>query len=125
MSKAQVRALARRLGLTTWDKPAYACLSSRIPHGESISSAKLRQVDQAERALRDLGFRQFRVRHHDTVARIEVASEELARAFDPAIRPLLVERLKAAGYRFVSLDLEGYRSGRMHEGLASPTTSER
>jgi uncharacterized protein len=125
LSKAHVRALARRLGLTVWDKPAYACLSSRIPHGESISSAKLRQVDQAERVLKDLGFRQFRVRHHDTVARIEVASEELARALDPGIRPLLVERLKSAGYRFVSLDLEGYRSGRMHEGLTTPTTSPR
>jgi len=118
MTKAEVRALARRIGLPVWDKPAYACLSSRVPYGDDITPEKLERIDAAERAVRGLGFRQFRVRHHDAIARIEIAPEELDRAFEPAMREQLVSRLTALGYRFVALDLAGYRSGSMNAGLA-------
>jgi uncharacterized protein len=117
LTKAEIRELSRRAGLPTWDEPASACLSSRIPYHHDVTDEKLRTIERAEQALRDLGFRVFRVRHHDEVARIEIAREEMARALDPEIASSIVRQLKAAGYRYVSLDLQGYRTGSLNEGL--------
>lgn len=116
LTKAEIRALSQHFGLRTWDKPAYACLSSRFPYGTPITVEKLRQVAAAERALRELGFRGFRVRHHEEIARLEVQPEDLPRVVE--LREQIVERLRAAGYRFVTLDLEGYRSGSLNATLA-------
>lgn len=115
LCKAEIRALSRRLGLPSADKPAMACLSSRFVYGDPITAEKLAQVAEAERVLWRLGFRQLRVRHHDTVARIEVAPEEMERAL--ALRQELSAGLKAAGYAYVALDLDGYRTGAMNEVL--------
>ncbi len=117
ITKAEVRALARMLGLPNWDKPAAACLSSRIPYGTPVTREVLRRVEAAEEALRDLGFRQLRVRHHDTVARIEVPPEEFERLL--AYRDEVVQRVKSAGYVYVTLDLQGFRSGSSNEVLRS------
>jgi uncharacterized protein len=117
LTKDDIRALAREAGLQSWNEPASACLSSRIPYGTEVSDDKLRQIEQAETVLRDLGFRVFRVRHHDTVARLEIARSEMARALDPAINASLVTALKALGYQYVSLDLQGYRLGSLNEAL--------
>ena len=117
LTKAEIRELSHRAGLPTWDEPASACLSSRIPYHSEVTDEKLRTIERAEHALRTLGFRVFRVRHHDTVARIEIAREEMARALDPEIGAAIVRELKAAGYRYVSLDLQGYRTGSLNEGL--------
>jgi uncharacterized protein len=110
-SKADVRAAARSLGLSTWDKPAAACLSSRIPRGIPITMEKLRRVEQAETLLRAEGFRQVRVRDHGEIARIEVAAEELARLNQPDLRAHISAGLREVGFRFVCVDLEGYRPG--------------
>jgi len=110
-SKADVRAAAKSLGLTSWNKPAAACLSSRIPRGIPITIEKLRRVEQAEAILRAEGFRQVRVRDHGEVARIEVAAEELARLNQPVLRAQISARLREVGFRFVCVDLEGYRPG--------------
>jgi len=115
--KDEIRTLSRIAGLPTWDEPASACLSSRIPYDSEVTDEKLRTIERAEGALRDLGFRVFRVRHHDTLARIEVARGEMPRALDPEINAAIVRELKAAGYRYVSLDLQGYRMGSLNEGL--------
>jgi uncharacterized protein len=117
LTKDDIRALARQAGLESWNEPASACLSSRIPYGTEVSDDKLRQIEQAETVLRELGFRVFRVRHHDTVARLEVARSEMARALDPGINTQLVTALKALGYQYVSLDLQGYRLGSLNEAL--------
>ena len=118
LSKAEVREISRELGLPTWDKPAFACLSSRFPYGTGITSENLARVDTAESFLRDNGFRSFRVRFHDaTTARIEVGVDEIARMFDPAFRASLVTRLKDLGFVYVTLDLQGYRTGSMNEVL--------
>jgi len=117
LTKSDIRELSRRAGLPTWDEPASACLSSRIPYHHDVTDEKLRTIEHAEQALRDLGFRVFRVRHHDDVARIEIAREEMARAMEPEISASIVRQLKAAGYRYVSLDLQGYRTGSLNEGL--------
>jgi uncharacterized protein len=111
LSKADVRALARQLGLEVWDKPALACLSSRFPYGTPITLALLRQVDRAEEAVHDAGLRACRVRHHGDVARIEVPESDIAAVADPARRAQIVAGVRAAGYRFVTLDLGGYVSG--------------
>jgi uncharacterized protein len=111
LTKADIRALSRALGLPTWDKPAMACLASRIPHGVAVTVERLAQVEAAEAALRDLGFRQVRVRHHEAVARIELPPEERTRLLDPALAAEVVAKVKAAGYQYVVLDLEGYRPG--------------
>jgi uncharacterized protein len=111
MTKEDVRLLARHLGLSNWDKPAAACLSSRIPRGIAITREKLSRVELAEAVLMEEGFRQFRVRDQDDLARIEVAGDELARVLDPEVRNRVTRRLKDAGFRFVTLDLEGYRRG--------------
>jgi pyridinium-3,5-biscarboxylic acid mononucleotide sulfurtransferase len=117
LTKDDIRELARDAGLDSWNEPASACLSSRIPYGDEVSDEKLRQIEQAETVLRDLGFRVFRVRHHETVARLEIARSEMARALDPGINAQLVASLKALGYQYVSLDLQGYRLGSLNEAL--------
>jgi len=112
MAKAEIRAAARALGLPNWNKPSFACLSSRIPHGTEVTVEALRQIEAAEAAIKALGFRQVRVRHHGDVARIEVDAAEIARLVSE--RERVVAALQAAGYRFVSLDLEGYATGSLN-----------
>ncbi len=114
-TKAEIRAVARQLGLPNWDKPSAACLSSRIPYGTAITVQMLSQVERAELLLRQLGLRQVRVRHHDQVARIEVAADDFAVVL--AHRDELVREFKALGYTFIALDLAGFRSGSMNEVL--------
>jgi pyridinium-3,5-biscarboxylic acid mononucleotide sulfurtransferase len=109
IGKAEVRQIARGLGLPVWDKPATACLSSRVPHGTPVTPHLLRRIESAEDVLAALGFAQFRVRHHGEVARIEVPPEDFGRAVEVAA--VLVDRIRSCGYRFVSLDLGGFRSG--------------
>lgn len=118
ISKAEVRELARHLGLPVWDKPAMACLSSRVPHGTPITPELLRQIEAAEDVLVALGFQQFRVRHHNEIARIELPVEDFPRALDE--HATIVEGVKAAGYRFVTLDLAGFRSGSLNGPTAIP-----
>lgn len=112
LAKEDVRRLARHLGLPVWNKPAFACLSSRFPVGTRITAELLRQVEEAEDVLWDLGFREFRVRHHGEIARIEVPKEEFPRLL--AAAGDVARRLKACGYRFVTMDLEGFRSGSLN-----------
>lgn len=112
ISKAEVRAIAHYLGLPVWDKPAMACLSSRVPHGVAITPALLRQIEEAEDILVALGFTQFRVRHHGEIARIELPAEDFPRAI--AEHETIVKGVTAAGYRFVALDLAGFRSGSLN-----------
>jgi pyridinium-3,5-biscarboxylic acid mononucleotide sulfurtransferase len=119
LTKAEIRALSHALGLRTWDKPQLACLSSRFPYGTRITPERLRQVDDFEDGLRALGFRQLRVRFHDDVARLELEVSELTRAVDPAIRDQVVALGKRLGFRYVAVDLAGFRSGSMNEGLLS------
>jgi uncharacterized protein len=113
--KEELRQLARDMGLPNWDKPSFACLSSRIPYGQLITLDKVRQLDRGEQALRDLGFRTLRIRHHDTIARIEVPHEEFDKVLSLADQITAV--LKAEGYTYVTLDLNGYRTGSMNETL--------
>ncbi|GBC92040.1 NH(3)-dependent NAD(+) synthetase [bacterium HR15] len=115
LRKAEIRELAHALGLPIWDKPSFACLSSRFPYGMPITRERLLQVDRAERFLRELGFRQVRVRHHQTIARIEVPPDDFPRLLQHA--PAIVDHLKSLGYTYVALDLEGYRSGKMNDTL--------
>ena len=117
LSKEEIRVLSRQAGLPTWNEPASACLSSRIPYHTEVTDEKLRTIERAEQALRALGFRVFRVRHHDDLARIEIARAEMPRALDPDMSAAIVRALKEAGYRYVSLDLQGYRTGSLNEGL--------
>ena len=117
MTKSDIRELSRRAGLPTWNEPASACLSSRVPYGQVVTIEKLSMVDKAEMALKQLGFRQVRVRHHGDIARIEVAEEELSRALDPEMVRQMSAALKSLGFRYVTLDLEGYRTGSLNEVL--------
>ena len=112
MAKSEIRAAARSLGLPNWNKPSFACLSSRIPHGTQVTVAALRQIEAAEDALKALGFRQVRVRHHGDVARIEVDQQEIARLMTE--RERVAAAVRAAGYKFVSADLEGYSTGSLN-----------
>jgi pyridinium-3,5-biscarboxylic acid mononucleotide sulfurtransferase len=117
LSKADVRALAQRAGLRVWDKPASACLSSRMEYGRRVTPENLRMIEQAEDGLRSLGLKRFRVRHHGTIARIEIAEEELAVVLDAARMKTMATVVRAAGFKYVSLDCDGYRSGSMNEVL--------
>jgi uncharacterized protein len=117
LSKDDIRQLSRHAGLPTWDVPASACLSSRIPYGSEVTEEKLRTIERAEEVLRALGFRVFRVRHHDTLARLEIAKDEMPRALEPAINQQLTRELRALGYLHVTVDLQGYRLGSLNEAL--------
>lgn len=117
LTKNEIRLLSKEMGLKTWDKPSFACLSSRFPYGERITKEKLEMVDKAEQTLIDMGFRQVRVRHHGSVARIEVNEEEFGRFIDSKIRDEIYSRFKELGFLYVALDLKGYRTGSMNEGF--------
>jgi pyridinium-3,5-biscarboxylic acid mononucleotide sulfurtransferase len=117
MGKADIRALSQSAGLPTWDRPASACLSSRLPYGTEVTPERLLLVENGEAILRELGFRQFRVRLHDKLARIEIASEELPRAMAVEMAAAIAKRFKAAGFLYVALDLEGYRQGSLNAAL--------
>lgn len=117
LGKGEIRELSRLAGLPTWDEPASACLSSRIPYHTEVTHEKLRTIERAEEALRSLGFRVCRVRHHDDLARIEIGRDELSRALDPEIAAAIIRELKAVGYRYITVDLQGYRTGSLNEGL--------
>jgi pyridinium-3,5-biscarboxylic acid mononucleotide sulfurtransferase len=120
MGKPEIRAAARELGLPNWNKPSFACLSSRIPHGTKVTVQALRQIEAAETAMKALGFTQVRVRHHGDVARIEVDGAEISRLI--AERARVVEAVRAAGYKFVSADLEGYATGSLNRTWKAPTS---
>jgi uncharacterized protein len=117
MSKADIRELSRAMGLPTWDRPASPCLSSRFPYGTQITLEGLRRVEQGERLLHTMGFRVARVRYHGEIARLEVEADELARLLEPATRAVVDRELKELGFRFVTVDLKGFRSGSLNEGL--------
>jgi uncharacterized protein len=117
MTKADIREMSRRAGLPTWDEPASACLSSRVPYGQMVTLEKLSAVDRAESALRRLGFRQVRVRHHEELARIEISTDEMPRALNTDMAQQISAALKAIGFRYVALDLQGYRMGSLNESL--------
>jgi pyridinium-3,5-biscarboxylic acid mononucleotide sulfurtransferase len=115
--KAEIRELSRQVGLPTWDLPASACLSSRIPYHSEVTDAKLRMIERAEDILRSLGFRVCRVRHHDTLARIEIGRDELPRALEPALRTRIIREIEAVGYEHVMIDPDGYRMGSLNRGV--------
>jgi uncharacterized protein len=117
LTKDEIRELSHRAGLPTWDEPASACLSSRIPYHSEVTGDKLRTIERAENALRGMGFRVFRVRHHGELARLEIGRDELSRALEPEIRERLVAELRALGYRHVTVDPQGYRKGSLNEGV--------
>jgi uncharacterized protein len=117
LTKADIRELSQEANLRVWDKPASACLSSRIEYGRPVTREALAQVESGEDALRELGFRQFRVRHHGQIVRIEIAGEELARALDPKMTAEFVRIFKTLGFEYVTLDLQGFRSGSMNAVL--------
>ncbi len=117
LSKQEIRALSRAAGLPTADLPASACLSSRLPYGTEVTPERLRQIEEGEELLRGLGFRQVRLRHHGTLARVEVDPAELAYALEPTMARAIAAALKPLGFRFVTLDLEGYRTGSLNEVL--------
>jgi uncharacterized protein len=117
LHKAEIRLLSRRAGLPTWDRPASACLASRLPYGTEVTPERLALVERGEAALRDLGFRQFRVRLHEKLARVEIAPEEMPRAMSAEMAARIAAALKAAGFTYVALDLEGYRQGSLNESL--------
>jgi uncharacterized protein len=123
LGKEEVRRLSKELGLVTWDAPQQACLASRIPYGEPITVEKLQAVAAAERVLRELGFRQCRVRHHGSSARVEVEGDDLGRALEA--RATITRRLRALGFTYVTLDLEGFRSGSMNEAPAADAPEQR
>jgi uncharacterized protein len=118
LSKAEIRHLSHRAGLPTWDRPASACLASRLPYGTEVTPERLGLVERGEAALRALGFRQFRVRLHDKLARVEIAPDEMPHALAPEMAAAIADRLKAAGFSYVALDLEGYRQGSLNETLS-------
>jgi uncharacterized protein len=118
LSKAEIRLLSHRAGLPTWDRPASACLASRLPYGTEVTPERLGLVERGEAALRSLGFRQFRVRLHDKLARVEISPDEMPRAFTPDMAAAITDRLKAAGFTYVALDLQGYRQGSLNETLS-------
>jgi len=118
LSKAEIRLLSQRAGLPTWDRPASACLASRLPYGTEVTPERLGLVERGEAELRALGFRQFRVRLHDKLARVEISPDEMPRALSPEMAAAIANRLKAVGFSYVALDLEGYRQGSLNETLS-------
>lgn len=125
LAKSEIRMLSRRAGLPTWDRPASACLASRVPYGTEVTPERLALVERGEAALRELGFRQFRVRIHDSLARVEISQEEMPRALSQEMAAAISERLKCAGFAYVALDLQGYRQGSLNEALARPPLASR
>jgi pyridinium-3,5-biscarboxylic acid mononucleotide sulfurtransferase len=119
LTKEDIRGVSRSLGLPTWDKPSLACLSSRFPYGTEITLPRLRQVQQSEEVLRRLGFRQLRVRYHGDLARVEVDAQDIPLLLDAKLRTRIVRSLKQAGFAYVTLDLQGYRTGAMNETLSA------
>jgi uncharacterized protein len=117
LRKSEIRHLSQRAGLPTWDRPASACLASRVPYGTEVTPERLTLIERGEAALRELGFRQFRVRLHDKLARVEIAPEEMDRAFSRETSAAISQALKRAGFTYVALDLEGYRQGSLNETL--------
>jgi len=117
LSKADIRGLSRSMGLETWKKPQLACLSSRFPYGTRITQERLRRIERCEGVLRGLGFHQFRVRYHNEIARIEVAADEIARFLEDGIRETVLQRFKEMGFIYITLDLQGYRTGSMNEAI--------
>jgi pyridinium-3,5-biscarboxylic acid mononucleotide sulfurtransferase len=120
LTKAEVRAVSRELGLPSWNRPAFSCLLTRLPHDTPVRESDLRRIERSELALMEMGFQTIRVRHHGEVARVEVAPDDIPRIVEPATRRRVVDALREAGYRYVALDLAGYRTGSM----AAPTTEE-
>jgi pyridinium-3,5-biscarboxylic acid mononucleotide sulfurtransferase len=119
LSKVEIRLLSQRAGLPTWDRPASACLASRLPYGTEVTPERLGLVERGEAALRALGFRQFRVRLHEKLARVEISPDEMPRALSPEMAAAIADRLKEAGFAYVALDLQGYRQGSLNETLSS------
>jgi uncharacterized protein len=117
LRKSEIRHLSQRAGLPTWDRPASACLASRVPYGTEVTPERLTLIERGEAALRELGFRQFRVRLHDKLARVEIAPDEMERAFSRETSAAISQALKQAGFTYVALDLEGYRQGSLNETL--------
>jgi len=117
LTKADIRALSRAVGLDTWEKPQLACLSSRFPYGTEITEERLAQVAHCEESMHDLGFRQFRVRYHGDTARIEVEPSDFARVIDDATRAVIIEMFRESGFTYITMDLQGYRTGSMNETL--------
>ena len=117
MSKSEVRELSRRVGLPTWDKPASPCLSSRIAYGTAVTIERLSKVDRGEEIMREFGFREFRVRHHDTLVRLEISPAEMDRVLRKEVLDQIAARFRELGFKYVTLDLEGFRSGSMNEVL--------
>lgn len=117
LTKSEIRALSQRAGLPTWDRPASACLASRVPYGTEVTPERLALIERGESALRELGFRQFRVRIHDNLARVEISRDEMPRALSQEMAAAISERLKSAGFAYVALDLQGYRQGSLNETL--------
>jgi uncharacterized protein len=118
LNKPEIRLLSHRAGLSTWDRPASACLASRLPYGTEVTPERLGLVERGEATLRALGFRQFRVRLHDKLARVEISPDEMPRALTPEMAAAIAGRLKAAGFTYVTLDLQGYRQGSLNETLS-------
>jgi len=118
-TKAEIRQLSHEMGLFTWNKPSFACLASRFPYGENITREKLKSIETSEQLLFDLGFRQVRVRHHGNIARIELNSEEMEKMMSPAIRETVYLGMKKAGFTYITLDLQGYRTGSMNETIGN------
>ncbi|MEE9553849.1 MAG: ATP-dependent sacrificial sulfur transferase LarE [candidate division Zixibacteria bacterium] len=124
ITKAELREMAREFGLPNWDKPALACLSSRIPYGSEVTVEKLNRIANAERHLKSLGFSQLRVRHYDKMARIELLKDELPRLFEDDLYTRVADEFKSLGFSYVTVDLQGYRSGSMNEGLSTKGENE-
>ena len=121
LTKAEIRQLSHEMGLPTWDKPSFACLASRFPYGETITREKLKTVETSEQLLFELGFGQARVRYHGNLARIEVNSDEMEKMTSPAVREAVYSGLKQAGFTYVTLDVQGYRTGSMNETIVKQT----
>jgi pyridinium-3,5-biscarboxylic acid mononucleotide sulfurtransferase len=117
LTKAEIRTLSKEVGLPTWDKPAMPCLASRIPYGMLVSLEKLSMIDRAEAYVRSLGFRDLRVRHHDTIARLELSPSDFPKLLEGNMAAEISKTLKEYGFKFVTLDLQGFRSGSLNEGI--------